>query len=66
MSNSIDTDTKALNKCSIFPWLEEVINNADIEVSFLNTIISIYKRCTAYITISFEKLKVCILRSSLK
>lgn len=44
MSNSIDTDTKALNKCRILPWLEEIINNADIEVSFLNTIISIYKK----------------------
>lgn len=65
MSNSIDTDTKALNKCSILPWLEEVINNAK-EVSFLNTKISIYKKCTAYIIINYEKLKVCILRSSLK
>lgn len=66
MSNSIDTDTKALNKCSILSWLEEVINNADIEVSFLNIIITIYKKCTSYIIINYENLKVCILRSSLK
>lgn len=66
MSNSIDTDTKALNKCHILPWLEEIINNADIEVSFLNTIISIYKKYTVYIIINYEKLKVCALRSSLK